>query len=200
MALMSHYYRVIFGMFLAAAAALAQGIRNSDVTFMLGAARTPAYVVAGASISVAQFTGFTEQFVYGYQFWQAAGGSVWLDIPITFGFPGTPTTSVPSSSSNSSMTIAPGLRFMAPFSERLSGYAVAGGGIGRYNYSPVLESRLGFRTTTHGLFDIGAGLDFRLTRRISIRGEIRDFVTGRGLSGIPGRNHIVIPFGVTLHY
>ncbi len=59
---------------------------------------------------------------------------------MTFSFPGKPNTSVPSASSNTSVTIVPGLRLMVPFSERLSGYAMAGAGIGRYNYSPLLDT------------------------------------------------------------
>ncbi len=47
---------------------LAQGIRNSDISFMFGPVRTPAYVVAGTTISVASSTGIAEHIGYGYQF------------------------------------------------------------------------------------------------------------------------------------
>jgi hypothetical protein len=199
MALMKRV-RVFLVTLLAVTAVSAQGIRNTDIYFMGGPVHTSPYAVPGTTIAVSGSTGFTQQVGYGYQFWQTPAGGVWLDIPMTFNFPGTPTASVPAASSNTSYTVTPGLRLMVPFSERVSGYAIGGAGYGHYCYSPVLESRLGFQTTTHGVIEVGAGVDIRLTRRISIRGEVRDFVTGRGLSGVPGRNHLVIPFGISFHY
>jgi hypothetical protein len=43
-------------------------------------------------------------------------------------------------------------------------------------------------------------MDFRLTRLLSVRGDIRDFVTGRGLGGLNGRNHTIFGFGMAVHF
>ena len=48
--------------------------------------------------------------------------------------------------------------------------------------------------------DFGGGLDFRLTRLVSLRAEARDFVTGRGLGGVEGRNHPIFSFGLGIHW
>jgi hypothetical protein len=55
-------------------------------------------------------------------------------------------------------------------------------------------------STTHGIFDFGGGVDMRLNRQISIRGEVRDYVTGEGLGGISGRNHRVVSGGLAFHF
>jgi hypothetical protein len=39
-----------------------------------------------------------------------------------------------------------------------------------------------------------------LTRLLSLRGEIRDFVTGSGLGGVNGRHHPIIGFGMAAHF
>lgn len=62
--------------------------------------------------------------------------------------------------------------------------------------NPTISSN----STGHGLAVLGGGIDVRLTRRISIRGEVRDLVTGAGLSGAKGRHHVLPLFGVALPF
>ena len=54
--------------------------------------------------------------------------------------------------------------------------------------------------TVRAAVEFGGGLDFRLTRLVSLRGEVRDFVSGRGLGGVAGRHHPIYGFGVGLHW
>jgi hypothetical protein len=54
--------------------------------------------------------------------------------------------------------------------------------------------------TTTGAFGFGGGLDFRLTRLLSLRAEGRDFVTRAGLGGESGRNHPFFTVGLGLHF
>jgi len=56
------------------------------------------------------------------------------------------------------------------------------------------------RWTVGAALDFGGGLDFRLTRLMSLRAEVRDFVTGRGLGGVEGRNHPIFSFGLGIHW
>jgi hypothetical protein len=46
----------------------------------------------------------------------------------------------------------------------------------------------------------GGGLDFRVTRLISLRGEVRDFVSRKGIGLTDGRNHPVFGFGMGFHW
>lgn len=62
--------------------------------------------------------------------------------------------------------------------------------------SPAVKSTL----TVHGGFDFGGGVDIRLSRYFSIRAEVRDFVTGAGLSGVEGRNHVAPLVGLVFHH
>ena len=49
-------------------------------------------------------------------------------------------------------------------------------------------------------FGIGGGVDFRLSRHFSIRVDARDYLTGRELGGIPGRNHFLPMVGLKSHF
>jgi hypothetical protein len=81
---------------------------------------------------------------------------------------------------------------------------VAGGGIGSFGKDETNISGsgiyIGTNRTEHGVLDAGGGLDFRLTRLLSLRGEGRDFVTGKNLGGVTGRNHPIYEFGLAFHF
>ena len=63
---------------------------------------------------------------------------------------------------------------------------------------PGTNSTLGSVTAA---FDFGGGLDIRLTRLLSLRGEGRDlFLSQGGLSSSGGRNHPIVSFGFALHF
>jgi hypothetical protein len=49
-------------------------------------------------------------------------------------------------------------------------------------------------------FGFGGGLDFRLTRLVSLRFDIRDFVTRARLGGSNGHHHGIFGFGVAFHF
>lgn len=85
-----------------------------------------------------------------------------------------------------------GLRGMFPVSNRVAVYASAGGG--------VAESRFVSTVVWHGLFDFAGGLDIRLNRRWSIRGELRDYISGRGLGGYHGRQSPTPVLGAAWHF
>ena len=50
------------------------------------------------------------------------------------------------------------------------------------------------------VFDFGGGADVRLSRPFSLRVEVRDFVGGKGLSGVDGRHHVIALGGIALHF
>lgn len=85
-----------------------------------------------------------------------------------------------------------GLRGMFPLSRRVSIYAAAGGGVAQYDF--------GSDHIWHGLFDFAGGIDIRLSRRWSIRGELRDYVSGLGLGGSSGRQSLTPVLGVAWHF
>jgi hypothetical protein len=102
------------------------------------------------------------------------------------------------------ITLTPGVRFNVAPHSRVSFYAAGGLGPAVFGAAKSVAGK-GFATasinwTVSAAADFGGGLDFRLTRLMSLRLEARDFVTGRGLGGVAGRHHPVYGFGMGFHW
>jgi len=79
-----------------------------------------------------------------------------------------------------SLYVAPGLRLKVLPSARLSPWFAVGGGYALYEQSAKLSN--GQNTTnkflSRGVFDFGGGLDYKVSRFLGLRGEVRDFLSG----------------------
>ncbi|MBZ5499938.1 MAG: hypothetical protein LAP85_26370 [Acidobacteriia bacterium] len=184
--------------------AFAQGAQNRDLSFLAGPLSSTSQVIPGSDVTVTTATGLVFQYSSSYQIHSTKAGDLYVELPFTFVFPG---KSVASGASGSShfMThyLAPGVRFKIPLSDRVSFYGLFGGGYGsfrRYELVSDPTTRLHTHVTLRGVFDFGGGVDFRLSRLFSLRGEVRDFIGGSGLSGTPGRHHLVSIGGLALHF
>ncbi len=97
----------------------------------------------------------------------------------------------------------PGVRLKMSPQSRVSFYAAADFGIASFGSSsfilpgPTFVS-VGRRNSP--AFGFGGGVDFRLTRLLSVRGDVRDFVTRKGLGGVTGRNHGIFQAGIAFHF
>jgi len=92
---------------------------------------------------------------------------------------------------------------MLPVQPRISVFGAVGAGGGRFhNYTLNSDNppQLATYADYHGVFSAGGGIDFRIARHVSIRVDARDYVTGRGLGGVLGRNHFLPMAGIALHY
>jgi len=97
----------------------------------------------------------------------------------------------------------PGIRLQYLLQPRISVYGVVGGGYGsfsRFVPDDSLTSRVSAESSAHGVFTTGGGIDFRLNRRWSLRGELRDFISGKGLGAVEGRHHLVYLGGFAIHF
>lgn len=186
-------------------AARAQGFFNMEFINLYGATPIRSQVIPGTNVTVRSTVIIWQETGYAYQVsrWKAAG--LWAE----FFAPSTYLTSPESRTTNNSDTVqwdsgifAPGLRIMAPVQKRVSIFGAAGGGIGFFAYPELIPGppTVLTRTAIHGVFDFGGGVDVRLNRRLSIRFDARDTVTGRGLSGVAGRNHPVALGGLVVHF
>jgi hypothetical protein len=140
---------------------------------------------------------------YGYQFLRKGSGSLWVEIPVPLIEPHQRTSILPGSVDMDSSAFLPGLRFMVPVQTRVSLYGVAGGGVGFFSLPsvhPGNPAQVLTPTAIHGAFDFAGGADLRLNRRFSFRIELMDLVTGRGLSGVAGPNHLVPTAGLAYHF
>jgi len=183
--------------------AFSQGPQNRDIAFMFGAVSASSQIVPGYGYSLSTPAGCALKYEFGYQLLSTRAGKLYLEVPWTISIPGKSVAGdSPSEIRNSSSFLTPGIRFMIPAHERVSIYAALGGGYGRLRRLTMSESSgaMVSRSTVHGVLAFGGGVDVRLTRLWSLRAEVRDFVSGPGLSGVPGRHHWIPLGGFALHF
>jgi opacity protein-like surface antigen len=108
-----------------------------------------------------------------------------------------------SGSSGPDLFFTPGLRMKVSPESRVSFYAAAGLGVASFGATstigPSLTVVTGSRQTSLA-FGFGGGVDFRLTRLLSLRADVRDFVTRAGLGGASGRIHAILQAGIAFHF
>lgn len=124
---------------------------------------------------------------YGVRLAGGGAAALYLEIP----FAATPQHTV--SSANRTVTrdvatlyLTPGLRVKFAPGARVAPYAAAGGGYALFEHSTQRLDGAPNQAPRHlhrGAFQFGGGADIALWRRLALRGEIRDFV-----SGSPGFN------------
>jgi len=190
-----------------AGAAFGQAWQNVDFTLLVGAAHVQSSVVETTTgpATVSGSAAFVFQFGFGYQLTATKAGTLYLEIPQTYGFyaaseiQGAATTSL----SRTTWCFAPGVRFKLPTEKRVSLYGALGAGIQNLstNYT-LINDQL---STTGGdalrpVLDTGAGIDLRLSRWISLRFDFRDYISfGTAPPFHPSHNHLVGLAGVAFH-
>ena len=108
--------------------------------------------------------------------------------------------------------VTPGLRYHLNLSPRFAVYASAGVGVAVRQQkifslapiaegalgSPLLGTRIGWKGSPAG--NLGAGIDFRLTRLLSLRGEFRSFRTTSVPGFGTGRQYPTVHAGLGFHF
>ena len=156
---------------------------------------------------VAIGTGLAYQINFAHRLVNAKVAALYFEIPIT----GTPGTDINSSNvlsprSYSSLFITPGLKLKVLPIAGVSPYLAAGIGFARLSASRSRQDgqpNTADGGTTTGVFDFGGGLDMKVAPFISVRGEIRDFISGSpefNLS-VSGKQHsVMFAAGVVLRF
>jgi len=181
-------------------ASRAQPVENY---FMFGPAFAGNQTLGGGSVTVTGGSGFGNVFGFAFQVARKSAVSLWVEpLSPVFAFSGG-TASIQTSATANSILWTPAARLTVPVAPRIAVFGALGGGIGYFhNLSlvPYNPPQLKTVTTFHGVFSGGGGIDIRVWRRVSIRVDARDYVTGRGLGGVPGRHHFLPMLGIALHY
>ncbi len=202
---------------LAGCSGWAQGVQNMDLTGMVGGITSSSVTFqstingsGGTSLVYSGSAGFIGQFNYAYQLPKPSTGYIWLEVPVTVAVRGSDFidgTSVSALNANN-WFITPGLRFQSRKFGRVSFYGTVGGGLGLFN---EIESGVAGTNGTvyssvsvhpHPVFDFAGGIDVRLSRLLSLRAELRDFVSAAnigGISALPGHNHWAPLIGLAFH-
>lgn len=194
---------LLFTLLLTMYCSAARAQQNTDMYFGFGATGSQSHLIDGTNIRVTASPVFVSQLDFGYQLVRLSSTSLWLDISLPNGFPSNLRANVPATGFDAWIVGALGARWMVPVYGPFSVYAVAGGGGGQFQSLAVTESpspSVSTYATLHGFFQFGAGVDFRVSRWLSLRGEVRDLVTGDHLSGAAGRQLVVPTFGIAFHF
>jgi hypothetical protein len=183
--------------------AWSQGIQNRDIYLLSGPSFTQNQTIGGSNVMIFGSTGYSLVSGFGYQVVRKSAVSLWVDINFSTAIPAAQTATIPGSISlGESMTML-GVRLMVPVHARISFFVAAGGGYGDFN-TPDLTSDnppdLKSSNSYHGVFDVGGGVDIRLSHFFSIRLDARDYISGRELGGLNGRNHFLPAFGPVFHF
>jgi opacity protein-like surface antigen len=190
--------RTILLLFLLAGAALAQ---NSDLAILGG------FIPTSGTVSNVIITGsvaFGIQIDYAAQLHETPAGQLYLELPwmIAGSLQGAVANDVTAHTTGTNF-FTPGVRWRFTPQRRVSFYAAVGAGIGVYG-NTISEVGQGAESTTSRTttfaFGFGGGIDFRLTRLLSLRGEGRDFLTRSGLGGSSGPNHSFFMVGIGFHF
>jgi len=195
-----HSRTIMLLLFLLPGAALAQ---NSDLAFLVGAAGPSYATVSEGTVTASVRVGL--QVNYAAQLHETGAGQLYLELPLMIAahLRGTIENDVTTTISDS-LFFTPGARWRFTPQKRVSFYAAAGVGIGSFatSISQVgggVVSNTNDRITTVA-FGFGGGIDFRLTRLLSLRAEGRDFLTRSGLGGDSGKNHPFFMAGIGFHF
>lgn len=189
---------------LACCDAMGQAVQNMDISYLAGPVRVGSRVLPGTDVTLNGGTSPGMVIGYGYQVARRSAASLWIDVsPVTSVLGGGASASIPGFVSNMLQAHTAEVRLMFPLQTRVSAYGLLGGGVGLFRYAGIIGAPNRYvttNTTFHGIFLTGGGIDVRLTRHISLRGEIRDLITGAGLSGASGRHHVLPMFGIAFHF
>jgi hypothetical protein len=195
--------KALFLLFLTAGAVLAQ---NTDLGLLLGVSGPTSRVDVGTGVKISNSVGGSGQVNFAFQVSDTKAGRLYVELPVLFG--GYSRSSILggnlSSSVGGSVYFTPGVRWNIFPHSRVSLYAALGGGPAAFQEDSAHLGRNLVSTTTswtvRPAVAFGGGLDFRLTRLLSLRMEARDFVSGKGLGGVEGRNHVIYGFGLGFHW
>lgn len=97
----------------------------------------------------------------------------------------------------------PGVRLKISPESRVSFYGAAGFGIASFGATSFIlpgPTYVSVGRLNSAAFDFGGGVDFRLTRLLSLRADVRDFITRVHVGGITGRNHVMFQAGIAFHF
>jgi len=177
--------------------------QNSDLGLLVGVSVRPSATITPGRIEGS--VSASGQINYAIQLREANAGLLYLELPLMIADTqkGVVSGSVTSSSTNT-VFFTPGVRWHYTIHPRVALYGSVGGGIAVLNGrsslvgSGIVSSSSG--TMVNPAFGFGGGVDFRLTRLLSLRAEGRDFITRAGLGGESGHNHAFFTVGVGFHF
>ncbi len=195
--------RVLLPLLLILTAAFA-GAQNSDLGILLGVSVRSASVIGSGRVETR--VGASFQINYAAQLHESVAGRLYLELPLLLAAESVSSVSSSGIRSADGVTVffTPGVRFHHTIHPRIALYAALGGGVASFGGRVATVGRTGVSSgdgrSTSAALGFGGGLDFRVTRLLSLRAEGRDFVTKQGVGGQSGHNHFFFTVGVGFHF
>ena len=145
----------------------------------------------------------------GYGFRVAGGGAVAVYVGAHFlASPQRRVTSLNTlvTKDFASLYLVPQLTLKFRAGRRVSPWGTFGGGYGLYEQSATRldgAANPAPRHVSRGTFLVGGGVDVKLVRLLALRGELRDFFTGRPELNVPisgGQHNVLVGGGIVLRF
>jgi hypothetical protein len=185
------------------AISLPASAQNSDLGVLVGVAPLKVESTVGAG-GISSSVNANVQIDYAIQVASKKAGAFYIELPLAATIrtssrigPGIDSTV------RNILFFTPGIRWKMFVQSRVSFYASLGGGVAAFTSSRSTVG-LGISSSVSSnaapALDFGGGIDFRLTRLLSIRVEGRDYVTRADAGGYTGRNHPAIDVGCGFHF
>lgn len=183
--------------------------QNSDLGLLAGISGPRGQTtVAGGTVTATGSVTPSFQVNYAWQVLQRAA-DLYIELPLVIPVrvSGTAVVSagraVSAGSAGPDVFFTPGVRLKISPESRVSFYGAAGFGIASFGATSAIVSPAtvvaGSRQNSPAA-GFGGGVDVRLTRLLSLRGDVRDFVTRAGLGEVSGRNHGIFQVGFAFHF
>lgn len=181
---------------------------KNEVGLLLGGITTSDRSIVSGPGTISVSTGITYQATYARLLKQTDRVGIYFEVP----FVASPLQDVASSNpavplNYASLFITPGVRFKFRPEQRVSPFVAVGGGYARFDESEDLVSGVpnpGPRGTNTGVLQFGGGFDVKVFSRISLRGEVRDFYSGRPQYNVitdgDRQHNVVFSGGFVLHF
>jgi len=177
--------------------------QSSDLSILAGA------YIANAGVDrwpapVSVSTGASVQLGYGHKLLDTPAGNLHLDVPLAIAMrQGEEMGRGFSLTTRTNVFFTPGVRFMVAPRARLTPFVVLGAGAGTLEHAKLsvgpgvgnMNERI-----VSPVLGFGCGADLRMTRVVSLRAEVRDYVSRAGLRGTEGRHHPVVGVGLGFRF
>jgi hypothetical protein len=142
---------------------------------------------------------------FSRRFGSAPLASLYLELPVVATLNSSVRTfGLTSSSSYSSLFLAPGVKLKLAPGFFLSPWLAVGGGLAHFSNNSSLANFTGEGSRNTSVVDFGGGLDWKIAPFLSARGEARDFYSGGlglSLTSLNERQHnLVTTLGLVLRF
>src|SRR5262245_26757184 len=176
--------------------------QNQDIGVLFGIAASKSDASVGTIVSSSQDVSL--QIDYSFQWRTSRLGAFYIELPLAGVNNSSDVVGAAIISANDGIFFfTPGVRLKSWLGARVSPYVSVGGGmaVSTRNRDIVGTSIISNHSSKlHPAFAAGGGVDFRMSRLLSLRGEVRDYVTAPRLGGVSGRNHVLAQMGIGFHF